>query len=168
MLPIIADMNTTESRAKLQREIAAVRQALLELGPMHPGSVSLQYQVCGRAGCRCMDPEHPRRHGPYHKLAYVHRGKPVCRFVRAECVAEVKKRLAAYKTFRKLIDRCIELSIQQAQIEFFSPPRNSQPKRPTPPSPQKPRRRKTASSLFPVGSRRGRSPGSSPGGTAKP
>ena len=90
----------------------------------------MQYQVCGHTGCRCMDPEHPRRHGPYHKLAYVHRGKPVCRFVRADCVAEFKPRLAAYKTFRKLIDRWIELSIQQARIEFFSQPNKSKQKRP--------------------------------------
>jgi hypothetical protein len=87
---------------------------------MHPGSVSRQYQVCGRSGCRCMDPEHPHRHGPYHKLAYVHRGKPVCRFVRADCIAAVQQRLAAYKTYRKLVDRWIELSIQQGQAEFFS------------------------------------------------
>lgn len=69
-----------------------------------------------------MDPENPQRHGPYHKLAYVHRGKPVCRFVRADCTAEVQKRLATYKTFRKLTDRWIELSILQGQTEFFSRP----------------------------------------------
>ena len=127
MLYIIADMNSTKPLAKLQRKISAVKQALRELGPMHPGSVSMQYQVCGRSGCRCMDPDHPRRHGPYHKLAYVHRGKPVCRFVRADSADEVKQRLATYKTFRKLMDRWIELSIQQAQIEFFTP--SNKPKR---------------------------------------
>ena len=109
---------------------------------MHPGSVSMQYQVCGRTGCRCMDPDHPRRHGPYHKLAYVHRGKPVCRFVRADCVAEVKPRLATYKTFRKLMDRWIELSIQQAQIEFFSTSNKTKTKRPTASSSRKSPRKK--------------------------
>jgi hypothetical protein len=115
-------MNTTPSIGGLQRKIETIRQALLALGPMHPGSVSRQYQVCGRAGCRCMDPQQPHRHGPYHKLAYVHRGKPVCRFVRADCVAEIIRRLATYKTFRKLVDQWIETSIRQGQIEFFSPP----------------------------------------------
>jgi len=107
---------------ELQRKIEAVRQALLALGPMHPGSVSRQYQVCGRPGCRCMHPKHPQRHGPYHKLAYVHRGKPVCRFVRADCVSEVLSRVATYKTFRKLIDQWVALSIQQGQVQFFSQP----------------------------------------------
>jgi hypothetical protein len=119
---IIAAMNTTRSVARLEREIEAVRRALLALGPMHPGSISRQYQVCGHPGCRCMDPEHPRRHGPYHKLAYVHRGRPVCRFVRADCIGAVQQRLAVYKTFRKLMDRWIGLSIQRGALEFFSRP----------------------------------------------
>jgi hypothetical protein len=124
-------MKTTQSLTELQRKIDAVRQALLNLGPIHPGSISMQYQVCGREGCRCMDPKHPKRHGPYHKLAYVHRGKPVCRFVRADSVADLKPRLAAYKEFRKLIDRWIELSIQQGTIEFFSTPKNAKRSRPS-------------------------------------
>ncbi len=94
---------------------------------MHQGSISLQYQACGRAGCRCMDPQHPHRHGPCHKLAYVHRGKPVCRFVRADCVAELIRRLATCKTFRKLVDQWIELGIRQGPVEFFSP--STHPKR---------------------------------------
>ncbi len=78
-----------------------------------------------------MHKEHPRPHGPYHKLAYVHRGKPVCRFVRAACADEIKERLASHKVFRKLIERWIELSIQQAKIEFFSQSKNPKPKRQT-------------------------------------
>lgn len=121
MLYIIADMNTTKALIGLQRKIETVQQALSALGRMHPGSVSRQYQVCGRTGCHCMDPKQPHRHGPYHKLAYVHRGKPVCRFVRADCVAELSRRLATYKKFRHLVDQLIELSIRQGHIEFFSP-----------------------------------------------
>lgn len=119
MLYIISYMNTARSKVRLEEKIAAVKQQLQALGAMHPGSVSCQYQVCGRAGCRCMDPAQPQRHGPYHKLAYVYRGKPVCRFVRADCVTEVKQRLATYKIFRALMDQWIKLSIQQGADEFF-------------------------------------------------
>ena len=105
-----------------------IQKELQALGPMHPGSISCQYQVCGRAGCRCGDPEHPQRHGPYHKLAYVYRGKPVCRFVRAGTQTLLKERLAVYKRFRQLIDRWIALSIQRGAIEFF--PTASQPTKP--------------------------------------
>lgn len=121
MLYIIAVMNPNQSVLQLQEKIAVLRRQLAGLGPLHPGSVSLQYQVCGNPGCRCMHPQKPQRHGPYYKLAYVHRGKPVCRFVRADCVTEMQRRLANYKRFRDIIDRWTFLSIQQGKIDLFGP-----------------------------------------------
>jgi hypothetical protein len=114
-------MKNKTSDEQLEREIEAIKKNLLALGPMHPGSVSRQYQVCGNPTCRCMDPKNPQKHGPYYKLAYVHRGKPVCRFVRAACVDEMKARLDVYKKFRSLMDKWIELSVRQGMIEFFAP-----------------------------------------------
>lgn len=122
MLYIISDMNITSSVRRLEREIETLRRRLLALGPLHPGSISEQYHVCRNPGCCCMHPHRPQRHGPYHKLAYVHRGRPVCRFVRSGCLREMQKRLANYKKFRGIIDRWIALSIQCGMIEFFSRP----------------------------------------------
>jgi len=113
-------MKSKPSLKELEEEIALIQKKLRAIGPMHPGSVSLQYQVCGKKGCKCQDPTEPRRHGPYSKLFYVHQGKKVCRFIRADCVAQVTARIQAYKTFRKLTDRWIQLSIKHAQAEFFS------------------------------------------------
>lgn len=104
----------------MEEEIARIQKTLSTLGTMHPGSISYQYQVCGKKGCKCRDSENPQRHGPYAKLFYVHRGKKVCRFVRADCVKQIKARLRTYKTFRKLTGRWIELSIKCAVLEFFS------------------------------------------------
>jgi hypothetical protein len=120
-------MKTTPISA-IEGETRRIQAELQELGPMHPGSISKQYQVCGRAGCRCTDPKHPQRHGPYHKLAYVYRGKPVCRFVRAGTEQALGQRLAVHKRFRHLIDRWIELSIQRGIIDFFSTPPASRKK----------------------------------------
>jgi hypothetical protein len=119
-------MNTT-TISLIDEEIRSIQKELQALGPMHPGNISSQYQVCGRAGCRCVDPKNPERHGPYHKLAYVYRGKPVCRFVRAGNETQLKERLVVYKRFRELMNRWIALSIQRGAIEFF----------PTVPKPQK-------------------------------
>lgn len=123
-------MNTTIEKQQTnttEREIAQIKRDLQALGPMHPGSVSRQYQVCCKIGCKCMNADNPVKHGPYHKLAYVHRGRPVCRFVRAECVEGLSVRLAAYKKFRSLIDRWVELSIRQGGDDFFpSPGSNAQ------------------------------------------
>ena len=114
-------MNTSKSTAALEREIVEIKKRLMVLGPMHPGSLSRQYQVCGNPNCKCMHPAHPQRHGPFSKLSYVYKGKTGCRFVRAACVDEVTRRVAVYKAFRALIDRWIKLSIQSGVIEFFTP-----------------------------------------------
>lgn len=113
-------MKTKPSLKELEEQIRVIQKKLSALEPMHPGSISLQYQVCGRTGCKCQHPTHPQRHGPYCKLSYVHRGKKICRFVRADSVDQMKTRLDTYKAFRQLIDSWIELSIRTARIQFFS------------------------------------------------
>ena len=123
-------MNPNKSAEQMEREIEEIKRNLLALGPMHPGSVSRQYQQCGNPACKCMHPETPQKHGPYYKLAYVHRGKRVCRFVRAACVDEMKVRLAAYKTFRSLVDKWVALSIKQGVAEFFVPVARNQQRKP--------------------------------------
>ena len=60
-------------------------------------------------------------HGPT-QIAYVHRARPVCRFVRAACVEALSARLDAYKTLRSLVDRWVELSILQGGEVFFPSP----------------------------------------------
>lgn len=105
--------------SQIEQEIRDIQDELQSLGPMHPGSISEQYQVCGRAGCQCGDTKNPQRHGPYHKLSYVHRGKAVCRFVRAGTEQALRERLVIYKRFRELTDRWISLSILRTKIDFF-------------------------------------------------
>ena len=112
-------MDTASQIARCEKEIEAVRQELLELGAMHPGSISQQYHVCGTPTCHCHHPTDPQKHGPYSKLTYVHRGKPACRFVRETDLDEMRARLAAYKRFRALVDKWIALSIEKASAEFF-------------------------------------------------
>jgi len=116
----LAVMNTNTNTAALKSEIVEIKKKMLALGDMHPGSISLQYQACGNPNCKCMDRKHPQRHGPFHKLSYVYKGKTGCRFVRAACADEIIRRVAVYKEFRALIDRWIKLSIQSGVIEFFT------------------------------------------------
>jgi len=124
-------MNTKTTTSALKSEIGEIKKKMMALGPIHPGSISMQYQACGNPNCKCMDPKNPERHGPFHKLSYVFKGKTGCRFVRAACASEVIRRVAVYKEFRNLIDKWIDLSIQSGAIEFFSPPTAKSPKRKT-------------------------------------
>ena len=108
-------MNTTHTLRKLEAQIAQIKTQLQSQGPMRPGSLSRQYNVCGKPGCRCKDPEQPRRHGPYYQLNYVYRGKTTSKFVRRETLTRVRTELANYKKFRRLTDQWIGLALQVAQ-----------------------------------------------------
>jgi hypothetical protein len=109
-------MQTSLTMQQIDEKLLRLKQQLLALGPLHPGSLSRQYQVCAKPGCKCCAPQNPRPHGPYTKLTYVHRGKYTCRFVRATSVQEVTALVAAFKTFRQLTEEWVALSIQRAQL----------------------------------------------------
>lgn len=118
---------------QIDEKILLLKQQLLALGPLHPGSLSRQYHVCGKPGCKCTDPQKPRPHGPYSKLTYVYHGKFTCRFVRADSVQEVTALVAAFKTFRQLTDQWIALAIQRAQLgPLVRTNPKSKPRHPTP------------------------------------
>ena len=124
-------MNIKTDASALKSEIEEIKKKMTALGPMHPGSLSMQYQACGNPNCKCMNPKNPQRHGPFHQLSYVFKGKTGCGFVRAACADEVIRRVAVYKEFRSLIDRWIDLSIRAAAIEFFTPVATKPSKRKT-------------------------------------
>jgi len=100
-------------RASLQRRIQQLQSQLAQLGPMHPGSLSEQYNICGTPGCQCKDAQQPRKHGPYHQLSFTWRGKSSSRFVRPPQVEAMREKVANYRRFRELtqewVDRAVEL-----------------------------------------------------------
>src|SRR3990172_12820126 len=61
----------TKEEEKIQR----MKNELLGLGPMLPGSISEQWNVCGTPGCQCKDPKRPVRHGPYFQLSFSVKGR---------------------------------------------------------------------------------------------
>jgi len=122
-------MTKTPIIQQIDKNILRVKQQLLALGPLHPGSLSSQYHVCGKLGCKCSDSKKPRPHGPYSKLTYAYHGKFTCRFVRADSLREVTSLVAAFKTFRKLTDQWIGLAIDRAQAGPLQPQKPTQRKK---------------------------------------
>ncbi len=105
------------SISQIARKIEHLKRQLAELGPMHPGSLSEQYNVCGKSRCRCKDPKNPQKHGPYYQLSFTWRGKSRTRFVRAERLAGVREKIANYKRFRELTDEWVDLVMELEQQE---------------------------------------------------
>ena len=91
---------------KEERSIEQLKAKLAQLGPMLPGSISEQWNVCGTPGCRCKDPHKPVKHGPYYQLSFTVGGRSSTMFVKKEDLPEVRRRLRRYQQFKAL---CIKL-----------------------------------------------------------
>jgi hypothetical protein len=111
-------MITNPRIQKIEQQIETIKARLLALDDLRPGSLSRQYNVCGKPGCRCKDPGRPKRHGPYYQLNYVYRGKKTSQFIRATDLAQVRAELATFKTFRRLIDQWVGLALKRAQLKL--------------------------------------------------
>ncbi len=100
---------------EIERRRAAIKRELTALGPLRPGSVSRQYNVCGSPQCRCKaDPA--QRHGPYYQLSYTHLRKSSSEFVRAQGRCEVQRQLETHARLRALVEEWIGLGIQHARL----------------------------------------------------
>lgn len=111
-------MSNEQRIQSLENKIQGIKTQLLALGEMRPGSLSKQYNICGKPGCRCKDPNHPKRHGPYYQLSYVHRGKSTSQFIRPELRPTVRAQTATFKKFRKLIDQWVDLALTVAKLKL--------------------------------------------------
>lgn len=101
---------TTEK--PLLRKIQEVKEKIVEIDGIYPGSVSKQYNICGTPGCKCKDKNDPVKHGPYSNLNYSFRGKSKTKFIRKELVDDFDRYTANYKKLRSYVEELVELNMQ--------------------------------------------------------
>ncbi len=100
-------MATTISRQVKQIEdrITRIKHALDQLGPMRPGTISLQYR----------NPQ--ERKTPYYQISYTHQMKSRTEYLRKENLAAVRVEVANFKRFRKLVDQWTDAALQLSQLK---------------------------------------------------
>ena len=121
---MLSDVSTTISIQPLEQRIQQIKAELAALGEMRPGSLSKQYNVCGKPNCRCKDPQNPQRHGPYYQLSWVHQGKSTTQFIRRPLLPQVRAQIATYNKFRKLTDEWVRIALRLAQARLLVARRN--------------------------------------------
>jgi len=89
---------------QVERRIDRIKRALLEIGPMRPGSLTRQYK----------DPQHHT--GAYWQISYTRRMKSRTEYVRKEYVKEVRRQTVTHKRFKRLVDQWIDLSIEHSRL----------------------------------------------------
>jgi hypothetical protein len=77
---------------QIEKRIEKIKEALLKVGPMRPGSLTCQYK----------DPK--EKSGPYWQISYTRAMKSKSDYVRSDYVAEVRKEIVTYKRFKKLME----------------------------------------------------------------
>lgn len=107
-------------------KIAQVKKQVCQMENFRPGSVSQQYNVCGKKECRCKDKKNPQKHGPYHILSYRFDGKNHTEYVSPEYRRTLETHLVNYATFKALVEKWVGLEIEKSRQEMA---RFSKPKR---------------------------------------
>lgn len=86
-----------------ETELGKLYGRLRELGAMLPGTLDRREGVCGKAGCRCKDKEHPVKHGPYHRLCVGKRGLTGTFHVREEEAEAVRRMCARFQESKEIL-----------------------------------------------------------------
>lgn len=96
-------MHETRGRS-LARRIGRIKAALALIGPMRPGSLTRQHK----------DPQGKR--GAYWQISYTRAMKSHTEYIRPECVADIRRQIAAYKRFKTLTEQWIDVSIEASRL----------------------------------------------------
>ena len=93
---------------KAQIRIKEIKKQLGAVGPMMPGSLSLQQRKDGNANL----------YGSYWKLGYTHKMKSRSHYVPEELVKVIEVQNKQYKVFKRLMEEWVDLALSIAQIEL--------------------------------------------------
>jgi len=98
------NQNNQKRIQQIERRIARIKGALLEIGPMRPGSLTRQYK----------DPQHHT--GAYWQISYTRQMRSRTEYVRPEWVKDIRRQTATHKRFKRLVDQWIDLSIEHSRL----------------------------------------------------
>ncbi len=91
---------------QIKNEIKKIKRELQEIGDMRPGSLTQQYRI-------------PKEKiGPYYQLSYTHKMKSHTEYIRPMFIEEIQEQIVAYKRFKKLVGKWIELGIEQSKLKM--------------------------------------------------
>jgi len=88
----------------LQARIAKLRQQLLAVGDMRPGTLSVQYR------------KPAEKKQPFNQLSYTYKGKGRSEYVRTENLPAIRREVKAYKRFKALVDELVDLEMEASRL----------------------------------------------------
>jgi hypothetical protein len=92
--------------ARTENQIEHIKAKLQALGPMRPGSITRQYRL----------PKEKKR--PFYQISYTHHRRGHSEYVRPEHLMTLRRQTAAFKRFKQLIARWIDLSLKASRLRM--------------------------------------------------
>lgn len=91
---------------QIQKRIDKIKQQLLNIGEMRPGSLTMQYQ------------KPKEKKGGFYQISYTYKMKSKTEYVRPEFVKDLKRQVANFKKFKKLMQEWIDLAIEHSKLKM--------------------------------------------------
>jgi hypothetical protein len=99
----------TKKLDRINEQIKKIKDELQEMGTMRPGALSRQYK----------SPQN--KAGAYWQLSYTRKMRSRTEYVRPDSVPEIRQEIAAYKRFKALVDRWVDLAIEYSKLKMELP-----------------------------------------------
>ena len=93
---------------QIEQRIERIKEALGQIGPMRPGSLTRQYK------------DRKNKTGAYWQISYTRRMKSRTEYVREEWLEEIRRQIATHKRFRRLVDLWIDLDIERSKLTMHT------------------------------------------------
>lgn len=95
-----------KSLAQIEEKIAGIKQKLMELGEMRPGSLTHQYH------------KPKEKKGGFYQISYTHKMRSKTEYVRPEFVKDLRDQIASFKTFKRLVQQWTDLAIEHSRLKI--------------------------------------------------
>jgi hypothetical protein len=98
---------TNRKLLQIEKQITDIKQQLMDIGDMRPGSLTKQYK-------------NPKdRKGGFYQISYTQKNKSKTEYVRPYHVKVLKTQIKSYKRWKMLVERWIELSIRACPCKLL-------------------------------------------------
>lgn len=91
---------------KIKQKINSIKQELLSIGEMRPGSLTLQYR------------DLKQKQGAYYQISYTLNMKSRTDYVRKEFIYDLRQQIKNYRKFKRLTKLWTDLAIKYSKLKI--------------------------------------------------
>lgn len=95
-----------KSLSQIEEKVAGIKQKLMGVGEMRPGSLTHQYH------------KPKEKKGGFYQISYTHKMRSKTEYVRPEFVKDLRDQIASFKDFKRLIQQWTDLAIEHSRLKI--------------------------------------------------